>query len=129
MKGDRSKYRGQCPVPCHRLNIQIHHVSKDRGSDKGIRGVHVGAKFEFPYEYRTLQYLMLYTTSDFIAAVGGNLGLFLGLSLFGLVDLLQCYLLERRNVVIDGSEEDEKSGEDAEENDIALDCLPKVIKT
>ena len=44
--------------------------------------------FVFPESLKLYTYHMLYTGSDFLADIGGYLGLFLGLSVFGVVDIL-----------------------------------------
>ncbi len=43
--------------------------------------------FQFSKHFKVYTYHMLYTGSDFLADIGGYLGLFLGLSVFGLVEL------------------------------------------
>ncbi len=42
---------------------------------------------QFPEHFKVYTYHMLYSGSDFLADIGGYLGLFLGLSLFGLVEI------------------------------------------
>ena len=42
-------------------------------------------------------YHRLYTGSDLIADIGGYLGLFLGLSVFGLVELIEKAIKENKN--------------------------------
>ena len=54
------------------------------------------------------------TVSDFIADIGGHLGLFLGWSCFTLVEFLQGYLAERQRIrkKVKALEDKEKGGQE-----------------
>jgi hypothetical protein len=52
-------------------------------------------------------YYILYSGSQLVADVGGYLGLFLGLSAFGLVELLEKLILTKRPTITEVPEEPE----------------------
>ena len=49
-------------------------------------------------------YHLLFTGSDFLAAIGGYLGLFLGLSVYGLIELLEKFIQIRDAIKIEEAE-------------------------
>ncbi len=52
-------------------------------------------QLQFPGLIKVFTYHILYTGSDLVADIGGYLGLFLGLSAFGLVQVLEKFLKEK----------------------------------
>lgn len=64
---------------------------------------------------QTYVFYMLYTTDNFLADVGGYLGLFLGLSCFGLIELAETAAIwhaEKKKKKRDGSVRDIRDDDD-----------------
>ena len=81
-----SNSRCGCKEPCQRLRISAHtwKTSAANETDESVF-----AFIQFDDLFKTYTYSLLYTNSEFLADIGGYLGLFLGLSLYGLIDIVQ----------------------------------------
>ena len=69
-------------------------IQKRKNKKKAIQH----AFFSFLPYCKVFSYHVLYSESDLVADIGGYLGLFLGLSVFGLVELLEKTILENKNI-------------------------------
>ena len=94
-------YRCGCPIKCRKKWITLIQWPQDETiSKKTKRSPDVtSASFWFQPYNKIFSYHILYTGSDLIADIGGYLGLFLGLSVFGLVELLEKAIKESKPVV------------------------------
>ena len=92
-------YRCGCPIKCHKKLITLTQWPQTT-SKKSRRSPDItSASFWFQPYNKIFSYHILYTGSDLIADIGGYLGLFLGLSVFGLVELLEKAIKESKPVV------------------------------
>lgn len=77
-----------CREPCLRTRIDL--VRWDQSpSDFGRGYATNNIQFHFARDFKVYVFQTVYTMDHLLADVGGYLGLFLGLSCFGLVELLE----------------------------------------
>jgi len=76
-------------------------------------------KFQFPESVKSYKYHVLHSGNDFVADIGGYMGLFLGLSIFGLVEMLTDFYNWWREIMKKTNEkaenEEEKGSQDGPE--------------
>ena len=89
---------GKCPQPCKRTKYQVEHILNDHMDEEALKGKVLYFGFASKVDTVTTEYF-LHNFTSITAAVGGAVGLFLGISVLELVNRLldKISIFQRRN--------------------------------
>ena len=92
-------FRCGCPFKCRRRMITLTVLSQNfKNHTTRHTSFTKYAKFNFQPYFKEFSFHILYSGSSLVADIGGYLGLFLGLSVFGMVQLLEKTVLSGKSV-------------------------------
>merc|ERR1719468_255072 len=90
-----------CPIPCRRKNLELAKWPTMRKNFRQKRNTKTkNVFFQMKSTIKVYSHHVLYSGSDLVADIGGYLGLFLGLSVFGLAQLITHNVLKESKKII-----------------------------
>ena len=121
-----------CELPCKETSYDIYGSSYHFKENVNKTNFKLSMKFENPYIYKLENEEVLYSWSDFLGGLGGNIGLFCGFSLLFLVEIaafiiLRCWAkvakknLVRRERIIERQSRSEFPADEVELREVPIE--------